>query len=366
MTREERKKQMLKFIENKKIKVVPNQKEDMPLSESRKDVVPDLKREEKPKESDKTYINGSSRRKKRREKLLENASSKEEMRKELALAAQEQKQKRTEEKKRRREEKIAFKKAEAERREEEKNRRKLEALKKREEKAAIKKQSVKESGIKGVKPASAQAKPAESNNKKKEDIIALLHAKKEKQVLEHNQRLLGKQAALAERKIAAARIKEEKALKKAELLKKKAEASVLRRPARPAAPAVLPAVNKPAVNNKRKEELLEFIRERKLLNEQRREGKLLRKEAATEKVSAAQEKPATAVLPVIIPAVPIDKKSAAHIASLTGEARKINDAAAVASVAKSADSAHKFMRDSGKKRRYRQRKRCQPRLRRNP
>lgn len=348
MTREERKKQMLKFIQNRKIKVAPQKKEDTLLNENRRDIVPDINREEKPKESDKTYINGSSRRKKRREKLLENSSPKEDKRKELALAALENKRKRIEEKRRRREEKIAFKKAEAGRREEERNRRKLEALKKREEKLAGKKQAVKESPANAGQTPAPQVKPAVNTNKKKEDLIALLNARKEKQVLEYSQRVLKKQAIFAEKKIAATRIKEEKVLKKAEILKRKTEDSVARRTAQSVPPAILPAVNKPPVYNKKKEELLEFIRERKLINEQRRTGKLLRKEGAAKKPEAVQEKLMPAV-PVIIPAVPIDKKLAAQIAPLTGEARRINTAVAGEAVTKSADSANKFMAGFRKK-----------------
>ncbi len=353
--REERRKHLLKFIEKKKARIISHVKEEIPLMENRKGV-PNLKREVKPKEFDRTYINGSSRRKKRREKLLELSLSKEELKKDFAVAALEEKQKRQDERKKEREEKIALKRAEASRRAAERNSRKLEELKKREELAALRKKAKEEEVIrkggrpqippeKNVKPEPPQV-PAEArihpSINTKEELLSFLKSKKEKQALEYNQRLIRKQAVLAEKRLSAVRKKEERQKQKFEATRKKEEASV-RKAGKPVT-VPLTAHERPQVPvNKRKEELLEFIRGRKLLNEQRRESKVLLKEVSAGRRVGVEEKPGIAEIPAIIPAVPMDRKTASYLSGLTGEAKRIDTVEARNAVVKSVDSSRKFI-----------------------
>jgi len=92
--REARKKQLLEFIEKKRTKVLhPKSMDKSPLREDKKVQAPYIKKEERPKEAEKVYINGSNRRKKRREKLAEVFAKREELKKKRALAIQQEKQK---------------------------------------------------------------------------------------------------------------------------------------------------------------------------------------------------------------------------------------------------------------------------------
>jgi len=97
--REARKKQLLEFIEKKRTKVLhPKSMDKSPLREDKKVQAPYIKKEERPKEAEKVYINGSNRRKKRREKLAEVFAKREELKKKRALAIQQEKQKKRDEK----------------------------------------------------------------------------------------------------------------------------------------------------------------------------------------------------------------------------------------------------------------------------
>ncbi|MCX8082071.1 MAG: hypothetical protein N3D17_01540 [bacterium] len=116
--REEKKKQLLNFIEKKKTKIMPSEKTIPPILNSNPESIPPVNKEAIPKEIEKTHMEGSNRRKKRRDKLQEIKEIREEIKKKRALAILEKKQKKDEERKKRKEE-IQQKK--------------LEALKKREE-----------------------------------------------------------------------------------------------------------------------------------------------------------------------------------------------------------------------------------------
>ncbi len=438
MLREERKKQLLKFIEKKKMKVLPSQSAAQgPLKENKKVQVPYVKKEEKPREIEKTYINGSSRRKKRREKLAEVAAQKEDIRKKNVLAVQQERQKKLDEEKRRRDEKALAEKEERERRNEEKNRKKLEALKAGEE-VKLRREHEKKARLESASKKAAAAKlageiavnrkqslVAERNKKSlknKEELISRLESLKEKHNIDSQQRLLQKQLALAGRKAIALRRSEEKKkhkeealnlkkealkakeqsalLKKEEENRKKAESLKLKEEARlrrehekkarfesaskKAAAAKIAgetaveqdkAVEVPdSLPAKRKAELLEFIKTRRLLNEQNAERKKILKSVAGEKrsvpvvvpVPIPVSMPAGKIRPeakppisttAIVPAKPVisaagreeQKKVAAHIAVLAKESGRINNVVIRNTVGQSVQSAQKFINAFRKK-----------------
>jgi len=352
LIREEKKKQLLKFIERKKTRVIPLEKRRGPLQEMKKELSPVVNKENVPKETEKSYIEGSNRRKKRREKLQEIKEKRDEIKKKRALAIQERKKEKEERKKRAKEEK---------------QRKKLEALKKREEarqlreakkKEAIEKrkeelrkreearllQEAKKREETEKKRAEALRKQEEARQlkeaKKKEDLLALINKIKEKHQLEYNQRLLQKQVALAERKVKEERAKEEKQRKKLEALKKREEARQLREakkkeelllkekktvpakkiipPEGEEIPSVGSAVITPQI--KRKEELLEFLRTRKVLYQQESERKKILRQISIEKKKEAEVpvKKAVKVAEGVLPSAIIAK-----ISGLSKEASRI-------------------------------------------
>jgi hypothetical protein len=426
ITREERKRQLLKFIENKKAKsLYPQIREKSPLKENKNVKIPSIQREEKPQELESTYINSSDRRKKRREKVAENYARKEELKKQRLVLAQQERQKKLEERKKGKEEKTAEKKAALARIKEEKRQKKLEALRLRQEAELRKGQKKKERAERVAKEvetakqrkevALQQKKSLVERNrnqllKNKEELLSHLASIKEKHNLERQQRLLQKQVILAEKRSAALRKNEEKRLKAEEVQRQKKEASALKesrhkealrlrqeaelrkgqekkeRAERVAKEVEAAKQRKEVALQKKKSlvervdnlalekkiRLLEFVKSRKLLNEQATERKKILKTVAGEKPTA--EKPAKGkIIPVPIPVpvvspkppviekIPVAKKAipatdsteekriSGHIALLVKEAGRLNVLAVQVALGKSVSSVQKFISNFKKK-----------------
>ncbi|MCM8777466.1 MAG: hypothetical protein NC905_04300 [Candidatus Omnitrophica bacterium] len=239
--REEKKKQLLKFIERKKTRIIPLEKVRAPLYENRKEQVPPVNEENVPRETEKTYIEGSNRRKKRREKLQKIKEKRDEIKKKRALAIHEERQRREKERKHRREEQ---------------QKKKLEVLKKKEEARQLKE----------VREKEALEKRKEAI-KKREEARLLQEAKRKEEAEKKRAEALKKQEEIRQLKEA----KKEEAL----LLKAKKTIPVKK---------VIPAKEIPSTTYaKRKEELLEFLRTRKILYEQENERKKTLKQISIEK-----------------------------------------------------------------------------------
>lgn len=413
--REERKRQMMKFIEKKRMKILSAQSfEKSPLKENKNITAPFRKKEEKPKEVEKTYINGSSRRKKRREKLAEVAAQKEEIRKKNVLAQQQERQKKLEERSRKKLEALKAREDIRLRRELEKKTRvelaaqktaavKLAKEQKRNarlalaaEKAAVKieREKVRErsAGEKAVAvhpPVTnvtvKKTTPPEIRNaqslKKREELFARLSSIKEKQDVERQQKLLQKQLALAERKVSVIRRDEEKKRKRTAALKAREEAQLRKEEENKARLAftaekavkltekseipekiILPPAIFEDSHAKRKEQLLEFIRSRKLLAKQDSERRKTLKSVVKEKKAKVIPTPVPAPVPMPVAkpsvveklqaparvAAPAksreeQKKISSHIAGLVNEANRISGTAVKSNVAQSVQSARKFI-----------------------
>jgi len=353
ITREEKKKQLLKFIERKKVRNIPLEKMRSPLHEDSKEQVPSVNKENVPRETETTYIEGSNRRKKRREKLQQIKEKRDEVKKKRALAIQEKKQRREEERRRAREEqqkkklealkkkeevrqlKEAKRKEAVEKKKEEIRKRKearllqeakrkeaaekkrADALKRQEEirqsKEAKRKEKIKIIGT-GKPPikvplTETSKRPATSsinNNKKKEELLALINKIKEKHQLEYTQRLLQKQVATAEKKLKIERAREEQQKKKLEALKKKEEVRQLKEAKRKEAvekkkeeirkreeARLLQEAKRKEAAEKKRAEALKRQEEIRQLKEAKRKEALLQKEKKTtpvKKVIPAEEK----------------------------------------------------------------------------